>query len=374
MKNMSAALVHNDLFALLLTAFLRTENKTFLIVTLKNVQLSLPVLTVIEKSGGRWIKLDELDEEISKGLSHIWVHNFGQKEKVQAVISEFNLEYSIYSDGLKNEIGKAAVEDFFPHYASILCFGFLWYKPFLKKSSQLKVCTFKNIIDIFADLGNESQAVHNFSEEDLKKDWMFLRYWGQGPGEFKDGLSYPVVIENYLAEKGVESFLIKGDSRVKAISTEDLISGLQAKMNVTALEDKVSFSNENIKNKDQFFAETMIPSTFNGHFHGFDTSLSIYAAIATSATIHFPSEQLVSDVFKNEPFKNGVITYSTLYDSICKKITTLKESNAFYNDQFFVVHMKNKTFEVSELINYDKNKSLNLSTLNVIESSEKDNK
>ncbi|WP_298942632.1 hypothetical protein [uncultured Psychromonas sp.] len=363
MKNMSAALVHNDLFALLLTAFLRTENKTFLIVTLKNVQLSLPVLSVIEKSGGRWVKLDELGLEISNGLRHIWVHNFGLKEKAQAIISEFNLEYSIYSDGLKNEIGKDAVEKFFPNYSSILCFGFFWDKPFLKKSSQLKVCTFKNIIDIFSELKLESQAVYNFSEGDLKKDWMFLRYWGQGPGEFKATLNYSTVIEKYLIEKNSSDLLIKGDSRVKSISTQNLIANLQKKMEVSALENKVSFNNENIIDKDKFFAETMIPSTFKGNFHGFNSSLSIYVAIVTSAKVHFPSKEFISDTFKNTAFKNGVINYNALYDAICQKISCLKESNYFDSNKFFIVHRRKDNFEISELKSFQKEQCIRLNSL-----------
>lgn len=362
MKNISAALVPNDLFALLLTAFLRTENKTFLIVTMKNVQLSSPVLTVIEKSGGRWVKVNELGLEVSNGLSHIWVHNFGLKEKVKSVISSFKLGYSIYSDGLKNEIGKAAVEDFFPHYESILCFGFFWHKPFLDKSSQLKVCTFKNIIDIFSDLKKESQAVHNFNEEELKKNWMFLRYWGQGPGEFKDTLNYSIAIKKYLAEKNVNEILIKGDSRIKSISTQDLINNLQDDIKVSTLEDKVLFNNENVIDKDKFFAETMIPESFSGNFHGFDTSLSIYTAVTTSAKVTFPSKELISDVFKNEAFKNGVINYNALYDAVCKEISYLKENNSFDNNKFFVVHRRKDNFKVSELKSYYKEKPVYLSS------------
>jgi hypothetical protein len=349
-KKIECAFVPAESFALLLTAFLRKKSEPFILITPNEIQLSQPVLKIIKESGGMVNSTSEVSNDGLEGVRHIWVHSFGHANISLKIINRYNLTYSIYSDALKNEIGQKAVNEFFPEYQSILTFGFFWYQPFFRNDALLALCSFNEIITIFQQLTNIVQVDVQLTEEDYTKDWLFLRYWGQGHGEFNHDYDYLSVIKEYLAEKNILSVLVKGDSRIKAISTEQLVEELNKTIIVDKIEDKFYFNNPSIENKDTFFAETMIPNKLNGSVHVFDSSLSIYIALTSNAHIQFPSESLIKKVFKNESFSNAVSKYTSFYKFICNHITELKEKKFFSGDDFFVVKNIGKEFVVSKSI------------------------
>lgn len=220
------------------------------------------------------------------------------------------------------------------------------------------MCTFDDIVAVFKDLTSQAGVENRLSNDDYSKDWMFLRYWGQGKGEFKSQYDYRTVIQRYLSEYQASSVLIKGDQRVKSISTDQLVEYLSGGFDVEKLEGKFIFNSDSVEDKDNFFAETLLPDNIKGNVHVFDSSLSIYVAINTEAKLCFPNDELILDVFEDHSFASAVIKYSNLYKSVCDYISMLKVKKQFSGCDFFVVTNKGKDFSVSEVMT---NRSLTIS-------------
>ncbi|RRQ19907.1 hypothetical protein D5687_10965 [Guyparkeria sp. SCN-R1] len=349
MGHYPAAFAPTELFVVLLSSYFGNHDSGFLIIVPDQVPVSLPVEKYVQSVGGRIMTASEakkLDKDQVPG--HLWVHPFGKAHISTGLIEKFGAQYSVYSDGIKNELGKANLEEVFPDYKELLFFGFVWKRPFIKNGAPVRVCTFRDIDSAFDALKSIVGAKLSFDSDDLKKDWLFLRYWGQGPGEFVDGLRYIDVIKRYLSTEDVSSVVLKGDSRIMASSTDDVLAGLKGDYDVVALEDRVEFTKADSLEVDKFFAEVMIPHDFSGRLHCFDSSLSVYAAVATEATIRFPREELVTDVFANAGFARNVISYAGLYRSVCEKVRELRDADAFKIDDALVVERGEGGFSVRE--------------------------
>lgn len=345
----SVAFAPTELFVVLLSSYFRSRNDGFVIIIPDDIYVSFPVNEYVRTVGGRIVSAGEaskLDREDAP--SHLWVHSFGKAHISKGLIENFGADYSLYSDGIKNEIGKSKVDQVFPDYKSVLFFGFIVKKPFIKSEVHVEVCTFKDIVSAFDALKTIVGVELSFDADDLKKDWVFLRYWGQGPGEFVGELGYSSVIKKYLSTEGVSDLVLKGDSRVKSASTDDVLKSLRDEYSVVALEDRVEFYNVDSLDADKFFAEVMLPEGFSGRLHCFNSSLSVYAAVKTDADIRFPREGLVKRVFANSRFANNVVNYTALYQSVCNKIKRLKDEDLFKDDHPLVVEKKGGEFFVRE--------------------------
>lgn len=346
--NRQCAFIPAEAFALLLTAYFKKQNQPFILITPDSLTISAITATVIEEAGGLLFKKSQVLPEVMGHIDHIWVHSFGQVDLSCNLIEEYGLDYSIYSDALKNEISKVHVDKHFPDYQALLSFGFLWYKDFLKPEVPLKICTFSDIISVFDEVIRLSGIKSMLTEQDYKKDWVFLRYWGEGKGKFKLGYNYASVIAKYLLEQKVDSVLIKGDSRIKAITTGQLIEALKQSFSVERMDDKFNIKNFSINNKDNFFAEAMISSKLKGRVHVFDSSLSIYIALTTSSKVIFPSQSLINDVFNEEKIAKNVYFYSCFYKTVCQYVELLKKEQSFSKNNFFVIKREINQFVVSQ--------------------------
>lgn len=349
MVHYPAAFAPTELFVVLLSSYFGNHESEFLIIVPDKISVSLPVDKYVRSVGGRIMTAGEA-KKLGKEQAprHLWVHPFGKTHISTVLVEKFGAEYSVYSDGIKNELGKAKLEEVFPEYKELLFFGFAWKRPFIKSGTPVRFCTFRDIDSAFDALKSIVGAKLSFDADDLKKDWLFLRYWGQGAGEFVDGLRYIDVIKRYLSTEDVSSVVLKGDARIMASSTDDVLAGLQNDYDVVALEDRVEFTEADSVEADKFFAETMIPDDFSGRLHCFDSSLSVYAAVATDADIRFPREELITDVFANEGFARNVVSYAGLYRSVCEKIRELKDAGSFRIDAPLVVERKEGNFFVRE--------------------------
>lgn len=343
------AFAPTELFVVLLSAYFSGHEHGFTIIVPKDISVSAPVAKYVSTVGGRIITVNEAKTlEGSQIPSHLWVHSFGKSNVSESLIERFNCECSLYADGIKNELGKAKIEESFPDYKGVLFFGFVWKKPFVKNDVPISVCTFQDIVLAFKSLKEILGAEFSFNANDLKKDWLFLRYWGQGPGAFVDGLEYSEVIKKYLIEKDILELVLKGDSRIKSSSTANVIKDLESNYNVVALEDGVKFSKFSSIEADKFFAEAMIPDDFSGRLHSFDSSLSVYTAVTTNADIQFPDEKLVKEVFENTAFAKNVVNYTELYRSVCIKIRELKDAGFIIANNVLVVEKVQSGFIVRE--------------------------
>jgi len=345
----NSAFAPTETFVMLLTAFLKNSESDFLIVVPNDIQVSSPVDSYVKSVGGQVVTIVEAKKLEKKGFpEHIWVHSFGKANVAKELIEHFSIEYSIYSDGLKNELGRPKIEECFPEYQSVLFFGFVWKKPFIKIAVPIRLCSFNDIVSAFHALKSIVGVQLFFTENDITRDFLFLRYWGQGPGEFVSELSYIDVIKNYLSLQNTSSVILKGDSRIRASSTDAVLDGLGKEFDVVAFDDRVTFKYFDSGKPDKFFAEVMIPGEFNGRLHCFDSSLSVYAAVATDATIQFPDEDFIKSVFANNDFASNAITYTNLYRSVCEKVKLLKSSLSFNDKAVLVVERAAGKFSVRE--------------------------
>lgn len=343
----AAAFAPTELFVVLLSSYFGNQDSDFLVIVPDNVGVSSPVKEYVHSVGGQIMTACEAKNLKKERVpSHLWVHSFGKSHISKELIDYFAFDYSLYSDGIKNELGKAKIEEEFPNYQGVLFFGFVWKKPFIKSEVPIRVCTFRDIVSAFETLKSIVGAELSLDTGDLKKDWIFLRYWGQGPGSFIDELGYVDVMKKYLSTEDVSSLVLKGDSRVKASSTDDVLKGLQDDYSVVTLESRVEFSKSDSLDADKFFAEVMIPTDFSGRLHCFDSSLSVYASVTTDADIKFPQEELVRKVFANSDFAKNVISYSALYRSVCHKIRKLRGEGSFNPGEALVVERDQGGFSV----------------------------
>src|SRR5690625_1067483 len=148
-----AAFALNEAFVVLLSSYLKNYGSRFLLIVPNNVSVSGPVSVYVESLGGSIITVSEINRiEKNNWPSHIWVHSFGGVPTAKSLIYHFGVGYSLYSDGLKNQLGKKGMEEYFPDYESVLFFGFMWVFPFLRKVVFFEICSFQDLFLSFSSI------------------------------------------------------------------------------------------------------------------------------------------------------------------------------------------------------------------------------